>query len=516
MTEHNYTVEVQPDFLERQSKARPVQAVAELIWNGLDADASRVDVRLEYGELGMTKIVVRDDGHGIPYEDAPQLFTRLGGSWKQPGGRTKTKERMLHGYEGRGRFKVFALGRVADWRVTYRSDTGDLRGYDITMLEDNIREIRITDEDSVDTGTTGVEIEVSELHREYRSLDPDNAVQELAEIFALYLKDYRDLSILYKGRQLDPETAIATTRTEQLNDIDEDGTVHPVELEIIEWRNVTTRGLYLCTEQGFPLSKVTTRFHIGEFHFSAYLKSSFITKLHGEAQLDLAEMNQLLNACIEDAQQAVKAYFRDRAAERARTVVEEWKTERVYPYEGEAKSPLEDAERKVFDIFAVTASDYMPDFVSAPPKKKAFDLRMLRTAIEKSPEELQVILKEVLGLPKRKQEELAGLLREASLSSIISAAKIVADLSFIIIDPAGMVPLVALRRTKKPGSARARTCRDHAINGPRSWTTQSRGTPAIDAQRLNWLRRRRAIRSGGGAHPLAATRRLLRSVMVGA
>ena len=124
---------------------------------------------------------------------------------------------------------------------------------------------------------------------------------------------------------------------------------------------------------------------------------------------------------------AVKAYFRDRAAARARTVVEEWKAENVYPYEGEAKSPLEDAERKVFDILAVTASDYMPDFVSAPPKKKAFDLRMLRTAIENSPEELQIIMNEVLGLPKRKQEELAELLREASLSSIISAAKIVAD-----------------------------------------------------------------------------------------
>ena len=36
-------------------------------------------------------------------------------------------------------------------------------------------------------------------------------------------------------------------------------------------------------------------------------------------------------------------------------------------------------------------------------------------------------MNEVLGLPKRKQEELAGLLREASLSSIISAAKVVAD-----------------------------------------------------------------------------------------
>ena len=432
MTEHRYTVEVQPDFLERQSKATPVQAVAELVWNGLDADANRVDVRLEYGEMGMTRIVVRDNGQGIRYTEAPELFTRLGGSWKKPGGRTKTKQRMLHGYEGRGRFKVFALGRVADWRVTYRTEAGELRGYEITMLEDNIREVRITDEDPVETGTTGVEIEVSELHREFRSPDPDNAVQELAEIFALYLKDYRDVSIVYEGTRVDPAAAIATTRITKLSDIDEAGTGHPVELEIIEWRNVTTRGLYLCTEQGFPLSKVTTRFHIGEFHFSAYLKSSFITKLHGEAQLDLAEMSPLLDACIEEAQQDVKAYFRDRAAERARNVVEEWKAEKVYPYEGEAKSTLEDVERKVFDILAVTASDYMPDFVSAPPRKKAFDLRMLRSAIEKSPEELQVIMNEVLGLPKRKQQELADLLREASLSSIISAAKIVADrLKFI-------------------------------------------------------------------------------------
>ena len=431
MTEHSYTVEVHADFIERQAKAKPVPAVAEFIWNGLDADATRVNVRLEYGDLGMKKIVVRDNGQGIPYEEAPNLFTRLGGSWKKPGGRTKTKNRMLHGYEGRGRFKAFALGRVADWRVTYRTDTG-LRGYDITMFEDNIREVRITDEEEVAAGESGVEIEISELHREYRSLDPDNAVQELAEIFALYLKDYRDVSIFYEGQRVDPGAVIAATRSATLREIDDDGVTYPVELEIIEWRTVTTRALYLCTEQGFPLSKVSTRFHIGEFHFSAYLKSSFITKLHGEVQLDLAEMNPLLNDCIEEAQQTIKTYFRERAAERARTVVEEWKAEHIYPFEGEAASPLEDAERKVFDILAVTTSDYMPEFQNAPPKKKAFDLRMLRTAIEKSPQELQIIMNEVLGLPKRKQEELASLLQEASLSSIINAAKIVADrLKFI-------------------------------------------------------------------------------------
>ena len=81
---------------------------------------------------------------------------------------------------------------------------------------------------------------------------------------------------------------------------------------------------------------------------------------------------------------------------------------------------------------AVSVNDYMQDFAAAPPKNRALHLRMLRSAIERSPEDLQLILREVIQLPQRKQEELARLLREASLSSIISAAKIVADrLKFI-------------------------------------------------------------------------------------
>jgi hypothetical protein len=52
---------------------------------------------------------------------------------------------------------------------------------------------------------------------------------------------------------------------------------------------------------------------------------------------------------------------------------------------------------------------------------------MLRSAIERRSEDLQIILRELIQLRQRKQEELARLLREASLSAIINAAKIVAD-----------------------------------------------------------------------------------------
>ena len=52
---------------------------------------------------------------------------------------------------------------------------------------------------------------------------------------------------------------------------------------------------------------------------------------------------------------------------------------------------------------------------------------MLRQAIGSGPEELQLILNEVLDLPEQKQKELAKLLEEASLANVISASKLVAD-----------------------------------------------------------------------------------------
>ncbi len=211
MPTSEYAVEIQQDFLERQAKAAPVAAVAELIWNGLDADATRVDVDLEPDSLGggIGKVIVTDNGEGLPYEEAPALFRRLGGSWKKHGARTKRLQRMLHGQEGRGRFKAFSLGAVVDWKVVYRAEKGVFR-YDISILESDIRRVRITDQKPFD-GPTGVTVVVSELKRNFTSLKPENSVQELSEIFAIYLKNYRDVQIRIAGEPIDPATAIATS-----------------------------------------------------------------------------------------------------------------------------------------------------------------------------------------------------------------------------------------------------------------------------------------------------------------
>ena len=77
-------IEIEDDFMARQTRADPVQALAEMIWNSVDADASRVMVEFEFKDLahGMSKIVVYDDGNGIPRDKAKLFFGHLGGSWK--------------------------------------------------------------------------------------------------------------------------------------------------------------------------------------------------------------------------------------------------------------------------------------------------------------------------------------------------------------------------------------------------------------------------------------------------
>lgn len=422
-------VEIEDDFIARQTRAEPVQALAELIWNCLDADATEVAVEFEFNDLGegMSKIAIYDNGEGIPRTDAAILFGHLGGSWKRARRRTRTKNRVVHGQEGRGRYKAFALGRVVDWKVCYTS-AGRPKAYTISVTENDLTDVAISEEEDAPGRSSGVIVEITELKRTFRTLNAPTGLQELAEIFAIYLTDYKDVRIVVGGNAIDPTEAIENKTAVSLEPIKAaDGKEFPAELDIVEWKHDTKRTLYLCTSSGFPLTQVDTRFHVGPFYFSAYLKSDYVTELHNEERLGVAELDPILQIATEGARYKIKEYFRERSAARARSVVEDWIAEDIYPYKGEPTTSLERVERQVFDIVAVSVQEHTPDFQQVPQQTKALHLRMLKHAIERSPTELQKILEEVLRLPSKKQKELAQLLDETDLSAIISAATLVAD-----------------------------------------------------------------------------------------
>ncbi|CAN5391693.1 ATP-binding protein [soil metagenome] len=437
------SVAVRDDFVARQTRAKPVPALAELIWNALDADATRVGVELTYGDLagGLSRILVHDNGAGIRREEAATLFGNLGGSWKRLTRETPEGHRRIHGQEGRGRYKAFALGKAVTWTVVH-GENESARKFDIRLRQADLTNVLIS-EDIPTKEPRGVSVEIDDLNHDFRVFETDEGRQDLAEIFALYLINYANVSVEIAGRPLDPASAVASQHTVPLADIvAENGTRHFAEMQIIEWRAETRKTLYLCSRDGFPLDQVETRFQIPGFSFSAYLKSSYIEALQAEGQLGLADLDARLTPVVDQARQAIKDYFRERAASQARSIVDEWKEAQVYPFQGEPVSSVERAERQVFDIVASQVQQLAPDLGGGSHKGQALHLRMLRNALERGPEELQTILREVLDLPVKKQKELAALLQETTLSAIITAARVVGDrlkfldaLEAIVFDP---------------------------------------------------------------------------------
>lgn len=428
MADGRFRVEVEHDHLRKLANASPVQAVSELVWNALDADATRVDVEVDRDELGMRSVSVRDNGHGFSHDEAKALFGRVGGSWKRHGARSKGKGRVLHGKEGKGRLKALALGRVADWTVRYRDEEGGLMGFQMTLIRDALVDVEISEPMRAEEALgTGVEVRISELEKQFRALDPEKAVPDLSAVFAIYLKDYRDCAVFFENERLDPEANIASTARLSLSPIEVDGETYPVVMELIQWNTAPERSIFLCGKDGFPFARIAPRFHTTGYVFSAYLKSAYVDRLQERGAVDLAEMDGAMADAFDEASEAIQAHFKEASAAVARSEIERWKKERSYPYETEPTTNVEAAERQVFDIVALTVNKHLSDFSEQSAKGRAFQMRMLKQAIERGPDELQTILTQVLDLPKKTMNEFARLLEEADLANVISASRMVAD-----------------------------------------------------------------------------------------
>jgi len=340
------TVEVKPDHLQTLANVKqPIRAVSELIWNGLDADAEQVRVDLVRNQIdGLTSVLVADNGHGLAYDRAEEAFQNLGGSWKKnairtPGGR------LMHGQLGKGRFKAFGIGSSVSWNTRYK-ENGALFEYSISGSSSRLGVFDITDVAKSMSTSSGTTVEVS-VHKNYISLASDKAPAEIAEEFALYLRQYPKVSLIYDGVTIDTSSLIRNVADFNLGELklNEDETT-TAALSVVEWNRPADRAIFLCDESGVALHKMSVGIQAPGFEFTAYLKSPYIRKLDAAGGLLLEEIDPGLNILLEASRTKLREYFRQRAAETTSEVVAQWKKENIYPYEGEPASVIEKAERQ--------------------------------------------------------------------------------------------------------------------------------------------------------------------------
>lgn len=489
-----FEIEVKPDHLARLAKASPIHALSELIWNSLDADATNVRVDFREGQTGIEEISVSDNGQGFSIGEAEGLFQSLGGSWKAYKSQTGSG-RFLHGRTGQGRFKSFSLGRDVTWTVAHKPKSKEkIELFQISGLADNLTRFSIQEVDP-EGHEVGVTVTIKELHKQFRSLQTDRAVAALIPIFSLYLTNYSGVNLSIGGKRVDPSSLIQHRKSFSLDDVTYSGKTYSVELEIIEWSAGQDKEMWYCSGKGFPMEKYTKQIRgIGNFSFSAYLKSDLVEVLDKEGSLGLSDLNIELKPIVESAISQMKKHFKRRMLEEGQEQITRWKKEEVYPFSEEVKNPIEEAERQVFDIVAVNLSESLPSLNESDTKTKAFQLRMLRQAVESSPEELQTVISEVLNLPKKKLAELTELLQDVSLTGVINASKMITDrLKFL----SGLEFILYDEEAKKALKERSQL---HRIIAENTWLFGSEYSLAVDDQSLSEVLRKHQESLGEDKH----------------
>lgn len=109
------------------------------------------------------------------------------------------------------------------------------------------------------------------------------ALQEVTDIFALYLRQYPGVRITYDNVVLDPANAEHGFARYTLDEmVMENGERVQAKLEVVEWNLPGKRGVYLCDEHGFMRHNALPRLHYRGFSYTAYVKTSHVTTLNSE------------------------------------------------------------------------------------------------------------------------------------------------------------------------------------------------------------------------------------------
>lgn len=388
-----------------------MNAMAELIWNALDAEATEVRVEFHENDLtGIEAIRIVDNGHGLPYDHALEAFGSLGGSWKRDEGRSGERKRALHGKYGKGRFRAFALGNRVEWISVFAANSTHNR-YSILGHAATLGEFAVSDPEPAPASRIGMQVEIADLPLNAGLLRGVKALQEVTDLFAPYLREYPDIRLIYDGVPIDPANAeLRRTECDLGEMILENGErIHP-HLLIVEWQMPGRRGIVLCDGEGFALQPVRPRNLFRGFSYTAYIRESHFAVLDREGLLQLGDMTPDVKQVLDVARGALRQHFTLREAENARDLLDQWRRNGIYPYEGACASDDEACERRIFDIYATHLSQ-LAGFQEMALQNKRLILRMLQELVRSEPTRVPRIVDELINLPADMEDEVMELLQ---------------------------------------------------------------------------------------------------------
>lgn len=436
MPDNVLKIELADEHFKAIAKAKPANAICELLWNSLDADAGNVEISFIRNEMsGLESIVLKDDGTGIKYNELEKCFKFLGKSPKTYKERSD-KGRIFHGKNGEGRYQAFCLGKLLEWNSIYEED-GKFWEFSITTASPT--EFPYTEPKLSKSTKTGVTVSIKDLTdgaKENFAITT-NLKKELITGFAHYLKAYevQDIKIIVDGELLDLQKAlIATERAAFTVTNDENKEVIKINFDIYHWHDKSIKKRYFCSKDGVVIHEdQKTGLMVKDFGHSIYLSSDYFDHLHKDGSFVLQlTANPVFDSISSQMDHFVSDFLRKQLAEKSRSKIQQLKSKEVYPYKDLPENKLQQVERDFFDICASKLIESSKNFLGGTNDNQKLLLELLKNSLEKGPDNVVNIMREVVKLPEEEINNLKDLINRHSLSAIIKVAREVSDrISFL-------------------------------------------------------------------------------------
>ncbi len=396
------------------------EALFELVWNGFDAAAKSVSIKVVENHIhGLDQVVVLDDGEGIDFATLSDTF----GSFNESAKKANLSQKGEH---GRGRLAFHRLCRNAAWFTMHKKINAV-----INVAEPTIKDFegRLLEEDAQkpELLAQGQGTLVELTHFTGALPTPDELREKFAVEFGWYLALHTEKRLILNDADLEVprhESVIQDIFTD-------DERFHS---QVIRWeqRPMSEKSfLYLLNSIGAPVYKVLSSLNQKpNFFTSVCVTSSWADTfsqeqdlLNPEAHTPASPVWKKFKTQLDQLSQSVYDEF---LRLRAEEVVQGYEVEGYFPTYAE----LDEVERdwRHQHTRALVRNIYIAEprvFHRATKKQAKLIIRLLdRLAISNENDALFEVLEGALDLDANSVRDLAHQLRHAKFENIVASIEV--------------------------------------------------------------------------------------------
>jgi len=332
------------------------KALAEYIWNGFDAGATRIHIDFEANELGhLGAFSISDNGAGIDIETIDDTFGNFLDSQKRD---SANRDFYQRGRKGKGRYAFSTFANSCTWVTTFSGPDGTLLRYTIAINKGDLQDFIIADRSIVKKSSTGTVVSFQNIFDLSANLLSGKEFEDyLSSEFGwfLFLNRERESKIFINGVELLYENIIDDTEEVRY----QIGDYH-FKAIFIRWsQKIGDRYyFYFLGRNQKEAARKHTSFNNKaiDFHHSVYVESPFFDNFHETIDehpvLEFSGKNQThpsyksllraLNALVSNKE---KQFIRGIQADK---LIEEYQGRGIFPDSRQKADGLENVVKEIY------------------------------------------------------------------------------------------------------------------------------------------------------------------------